>query len=719
MTTLTTIIKYDLADSAGVVGQQPFKAKAKFDKLNNWILDDKLNQIIRYSTTVVNDEHAQANIQIHREIYLPFLTPFYGIICGRSQTPSNMTVEVCEIAHHLTRRIFTNDGEKRLNYTDVNWMDPLWLHRRKMIVTKTKVADEVKDYPMLINIPANTSFANNAQANGDDFVVTAKDGITVIPHEIEYFNSTTGALVLWCKAPKVSDTSNFEFYIYYNNAAALNQEDIINVWKGCYTIDGATTITDWDYSAVWHLHADSLDSTENNNDGADTGITYVIGHIGNAASFDALNSKINLGSGTTIDNVFAANGLLSAWIYPNSDGEGSVGLVLDKVNYRLITQDESAGFVRLRFEQTWDTSVTTSKWDTAVDIPIATWTKVDIVYDRSSAANNPTIYINGVARTVDLGTLTETTAPGTTADSDAASDLIIGNNIGQTATFDGKIDEIRMIKIPPADISHIIITLYNAQSDNPTFVFLLDHEEYKKAANAMAQDILDSANSDMPFTWVLDQDFPTGVLTAAFPLKNHFEALHIIGESLALDVWFDNKAHIVFMGTKGKTILEELDITITSNPEISIDNYTNNLNIIGKKDDITTKQITDYITSLTTVRYNYESVVSNNQLVDDAQLTSVGTALLSEFNKLTPSIKGEVPYAQFTKYNLKSGDIVPIYQPDKQVKGQFRIMDIKASPQSVKLSFESTETGVIRLRSVSLTGVIEGILRKIQNQSID
>lgn len=722
MTQITTIIKFNAADTAGVVGQQPFKAKAKFDKTSNWILKDKLNQIKTFQTTIPNDEFAQANIQIERSIFLPFLTPFYGVICGRAETPSLMIVDVCEKAFHLTRKVFTNDGEKKLNYTDDKWMDPLWLHRRKCLVLKTKVADEIKDFPLLINIPSNTSFANNAQADGDDFVITQKDGVTIIPHEIEKYDTTTGELVIWAKVPKVSDTSNFQFYIYYDNAAASNQQDIVNVWKNCYTVDSATTLTTFGYNMVQHLHSSSLDSTENNNDGTDTSISYVTGKIADAASFDALNSKIDCASGATIDDLYAANGWLTMWIDLTSDGEGSVGEIIGKGSWRVIAQDQdTAGNVRLRFENEWDAAATTAQWDTAVDIPILAPFRLDIEYDDSSAANNPTIYINGVARTVDLTTLTETTAPGTTADSDAGNNLIIGNNTGQTATTDGELEEIRFMKVPPADIIHIIKTQYAMENANSDVIFLTDHEEYKKAANLIAGDIIASANADttMPQVWSLDVDFPTDVVTAAFPYKNHFDALHVLGEILGKDVWFDNRSFIVYMGTKGKVVTEPLDITITSTPEISVDNFSNEINIIGKRDGDSGIQITDNVSSLTTLRFDYEKTVANNQLTDVTQLTAVATTLLNEFNKLTPTIKGEVPLTQFNRSNLQTGDTFPIYQPDKQIQGNFRIMEINASPSSVKLSLESTDTGIVRLRSVSLTGVIEAILRKIQNQSIE
>lgn len=724
--TESLIIKYGADDTAGVVGQQLFKTKAKIDKQSNWTLTDRLNKIIKFRTTIPNDAYSQANIQIERSIFLPFKVPFYGVICGRSETPNVMNVDICEKAFHLTRKIYTHDGYKKHNYTDENWYDPNWAHRLKCHVTDTKVADDHKEIPLLFQIPANLSFADHAQADGDDFIFTLKDGVTVIPHEIENYNSTTGLLTAWVQFKKVSDTRPQEFYVYYGNAGASNQEQIAATWSDCFTVDTATTIDKKSYAMVQHFDSSSTDSTSNNNDGTDTSIVYTTDDIiGNAATFDGVDSKIDCGSDASIDDIFnGTGGWLTVYFSAASDGEGNEGKIIAKgddstTGWHVEVNQEVSGNMKLHFNQHF--SSVHGEWETTTAVISANLEyRLDIFYDDGDVANNPTFWLNGVKYTVGNG-LTETSTPVGTAQSDAAQSLIIGNLSDQSRTFDGYIDEVRMMKNAPADIEHLIQTQYNAEADNSTFVYVILHEEYKKAANLIAQDILDAANADttMPMTWTLDQDFPTAVSSVSIPYKNHFDALQLLAEVNAMDIWFDNKSYKVFMGQKGKTLTDELDITIVSDPEITVENFANEINILGKKSDITGSQISDTVTTPTNLRFDYEKFVSDTKLTDPTQLASIASNLLNEFKELTPTISAEVPVAQYEKYNLQSGDIFPIYQPDKQVQGTFRIMEIKASPQSVKLRLESTETGVIRLRSVSLTGVIEGILKKLQNQSIE
>jgi len=726
MAETTTIIKYSMADTAGVVGQNPFKQKARLDDLTDWTFTDKLNKLQEYRWTVAKNEYTQANSFVERKVFVPFLTPFRGMVVDFAEDETSIEMIAKEFATHLERRIFQNDGEKRITYTNENWFNTSWLHRQKFFVKKDKIADEIKRFPLLLDLGANTTFANHAQADGDDFVFTEKDGTTVIPHEIENYDSATGTLRAWVRLPKVSDSAKAEFYVYYDNAGAANQEDIVNVWKNLYRNETGTAVTDFAYNMVQHLDSDSVDSTENNNDGTDTAISYTQGDIiGNAAGFDGVDSKIDCGSAANIDGVFGATsgGWLSVYFNANSDGESDESDIVSKgddstLGWHLEVNQESSGFMKLHFNHHF--SSTHGEWETTnAVIAINTDYRVDVLYDNGSASNDPTIYINGVAYTVGNG-LTELTTPSGTAQTDAAQNLIIGNIAAQTNTFDGEIDEVRIMKTPPADTEDIIKTEYNIINDNTGCIVKLPHEEYQKGANLIAQDILDSANTDQPagVTWQLGEDFPTDVITVGFKHKNHWQCLNEVAIILQKDLFFDNEKHKVYIATKGKAINDKLDLVLTTKPEKKTDNFANILDIIGegKEDD---NQLQQTLTSSTVLRYNYEKTISDSSLSTSEQVTNVGNSLLSEFQKLTPSVKGSVPLDQFLRFNLRSGDTIKIIQPQKNLTETFRVMEIKASKKNVKLVLESTATGIVRNRSLSLSDVIEGILKMSEDTNME
>ncbi len=1186
MTILSTILKYNQQGTAGVVGENPYRTKAKFSEIGGLEYTDKLNKLTKLKFTVPNNEYTRANAFIERQAYFPLITPYRGIVLDSAKDKKEIAMNSTELAFHLTRRIFRNDEDDEVNYTAEKWFNKLWKHRAKYTVRKDHIEDEIKKVPINKNLGPNESFRVHAQLNGDDFVVTSKDGITKIPHEIESYDSITGDLVLWLRLPKVSDSSNIDFYVYYDNPAATNQEDIVNVWKGLYEIDTGTDAVNFSYDMVQHLNSSSVDSTENNNDGTDTAITYVPGKIGGAAQTDALTSEIDCASGTTLDDIFGIDaggetGWVTCWFNANSDGEGSLGRVFDKggfggLGWNLHVRDEADDFVRFQFIQT--TTSANGVWNTtAVDIPINKDIRVDIIYSKNSVSEDPIIYVNGVPRTVANGLLTEANTPTGTLDSDAAAVFTIGNEPGGTRTFDGEIDEVRVMKIPPANTANIIKTEYNIQNQPAVCIATHSHEEYARQADLIAEDIISSANVDMPiikqllipnlvmhykfdgdvldetgnttatvvggpeeygkghfnltraynfngggnelnlgtpsvldfdkdtpftfagwvninstsnnkaffyrgdsftstdagvkirrnssnqvqfritddsggdFTvntpgdtfkstdgwafiaarhdgsgdrggmrltfndvtvqgvagvigtmtltldvaigsqtdggnplnglcsnfmafdrdltdaeivalkdatepltsdnkaitriqwqlgegekleipnlvalWTLNNDLldskgenngtyiggepefvdvkyskglrfsdantsveiphtseldrtltqaftwsfwvlaetlvgtevliskkeatgsgdngyamfregtkilfrmsdgttshdvrgatdsfiagkihhiicskgvtadrddmdtwidgvkvsgvtqtmsgstannlpvvfnkfasggspgdqnrlddvryydrkltdveiltlfaatdsgidriridnvPTRTTSIGYNFKNNWEALDELSLQLGKDLWFDNKNFIVNIGTKGKQIDEKLDIFITSKPEKKTENFANIINVVGKKEEGGSK-LKKVVTKETVQRYNYEKVISNNKIAIEDQLGTIADSLIKEFQILTPQIKASIPYDQFMRFDIQSGDTIKISEPDKDVNGIFRFMDIKATRESAEVSLESVDTGVIRHRSSSLSDVLGSVLKKLNEDSL-
>src|SRR3990172_2038712 len=205
-------------------------------------------------------------------------------------------------------------------------------------------------------------------------------------------------------------------------------------------------------------------------------------------------------------------------------------------------------------------------------------------------------------------------------------------------------------------------------------LFLAPQEQYKLAVNIVAQQILTSANTDMPVgvTWTLGEDIPTTLLIGTFKWKTHYDALQGIAELIGKDVWFDNKLHRVFIGIKGKDLTEELDIIIQAHPSVTTGNFANIINVLGKKDSVTGMNLEGSSSTPTLLKYNYEKVVSDNQLRLPNEVNNIASNLLAEFQKLTPQVKGEIPYNQFVRLNLESGDRVKLGQSNKELNDTYR-----------------------------------------------
>lgn len=485
-------LKWLLSEAGGVIGQSPFKKISNLDILGKWKLTDRLNDLKTFEFTVKNDNFERDNIIIERDISVPLLTPFKGVITQRTPLRDSIKFKAMELAWHFTRRKYSCHDKRRIKFTQKDWFDKAWKQRRKIKLVGKKLTlstgSDISNFPLLFKT-TDIELKNHALSNGFDilFTITSTDGvITQLNHEIEKFTPSTGELVVFIKFPDLKSNQDINFEMYYSNPDSSNQQNPTGTWSGV------------PFNAIWHLHSDSLDSTSNNNDGTDTSITRVIGEIADSANFDAINSKIDVGTDATIDDIFAATngGWVSCWINPNTDGEGDNGRILDKVQWDIRTNGEVGGKVKIQFTHTF--SGVDGVWETISDIPLNKFTRIDVFYDNSTTSNNPTIYVNGIARTVALGTLTETGTPTMSVDSDAGSNLIIGNVTGQTATFDGEIDEVKIQKTPSSKLGEIIKIDFVNDKKNSDFFNIGQSEFLIKPADEIMESIISSANLDMP-----------------------------------------------------------------------------------------------------------------------------------------------------------------------------------------------------------------------------
>ncbi|MHA2332664.1 MAG: DUF2341 domain-containing protein, partial [Candidatus Hodarchaeales archaeon] len=316
------------------------------------------------------------------------------------------------------------------------WSIPLFRYRKTITINASKISGSgnLQNFPVLINL-TDTDLQNTdkVQADGDDILFTDTYG-TKLNHEIEYFNQLSGHLVAWVRVPSLSGTIDTNLTMYYGNNAIGSQENPTGVWNNSY-------------DAVWHLSQDVSDSTSNNNDGTNSGSADVIGRIANGQNFDGVDDYIDVGSGTSIDNLFSGGATISFWIKPSGWGENDYGRVLDKSTSTggsngwsiYVDNDEGEHTRTLIFQRGFSSN--RGSWTGSNDtISLDNWQYVVLTYDEDSTSNDPIIYINGSSISLD-----ELYAPSGAASDDSAQSLRIGNFAGGTTrTFDGIIDNIQI-----------------------------------------------------------------------------------------------------------------------------------------------------------------------------------------------------------------------------------------------------------------------------------
>ncbi len=330
-----------------------------------------------------------------------------------------------------------NQGGSINGATITQWFDDAWTYRQTLQVPLASPAATLPNQAVMIRLHASASDAvqiNYAQVDseGDDLRFVDMSG-NLLAYEIESWNPN-GYSVVWVKIPQLQSSGNGDrFYMYYGNSGASAGESSDAVWSSQYV-------------GVYHLNQSLQDSTQQELDGNGSSLTNSGGRISGGQLFNGSNSKLDLGSSSTVDNLFDNGGTVSAWIYLMGWGENGFGRIFDKSDatngdggFGLQVAQTSGTDGQLLFEQGF--SGTNGRWRTAAgSLSLFQWHHVVLSYDNSSVSNVPTIFIDGVAQTV-----TVSATPTGSRDSDATSSMTVGNRDDATdRTFFGVIDEVRL-----------------------------------------------------------------------------------------------------------------------------------------------------------------------------------------------------------------------------------------------------------------------------------
>ncbi|MGB9914278.1 MAG: DUF2341 domain-containing protein [Candidatus Bathyarchaeales archaeon] len=329
------------------------------------------------------------------------------------------------------------DGDKTITAVFTQeisqWWSPNWQYRRIITIDPAKVAGELTDFPVLIEI-TDSSFSEKAQPDGDDFVFTDADNMK-LDHQIELYNSTTGHLIAWVKVHHLSSITDTLIYMYYGNKNCENQQNPTGVW-------------DENYKVVMHLNEETgtqYDSTVNGNNGTPYGslVQSAPGYIGNCVEFNG--GYIQLPQVFTTETQFT----FSAWIYPRSGARYFIS------QYRSPYQ---GAFLQVYGNNRIELYV--NNIIVAKSIVINTWYYVVATFDGTTAR----LYVNEGSPTFALAS--PPIWPSGT--------MYIGDRYYHDRKFYGFIDEVRASNI--ARNQAWILTEYNNQL-NPSQFFSLGPEE--------------------------------------------------------------------------------------------------------------------------------------------------------------------------------------------------------------------------------------------------
>lgn len=164
--------------------------------------------------------------------------------------------------------------------------------------------------------------------------------------------------------------------------------------------------------------------------------------------FDGSSDDATFGSPDDLDNIFSGDATVAHWVYVDAYGENSTGHTISKfasstAGWKIMVDDTgSYGSNTKCINFTKQFSGGRRTWQTPTDsIAAGGWFHVAVVYNGSSSANDPIIYIDGVSQSLDRFE----SATGTD-NTDASATLYVGNSSDVNRSIDAKITQLLVTK---------------------------------------------------------------------------------------------------------------------------------------------------------------------------------------------------------------------------------------------------------------------------------
>jgi murein DD-endopeptidase MepM/ murein hydrolase activator NlpD len=182
---------------------------------------------------------------------------------------------------------------------------------------------DLTNFPVLVST-TDSSLVGNTLSNGSDIAFTDSTGETLLPFELQDYNSAQGTVTAWVNVATLSAQQNNIIYMYYNDPTASGLANAGSTWNS-------------NYKAVLHMNkggslaaGGQTDSTSNGNNGTNdsANVTSVAGLFDNATNFNgtatgftdiANSATINFGSKVnyTVSGWFKSTEAYSAASYPS------------------------------------------------------------------------------------------------------------------------------------------------------------------------------------------------------------------------------------------------------------------------------------------------------------------------------------------------------------------------------------------------------------------
>jgi beta-galactosidase len=290
----------------------------------------------------------------------------------------------------------------------------------------------------VISPATNVVYLNSTN---DTLLLSATASNTVPTNAMTTTWSQTGGpgIITFANSNALTTTANFSSNGIYNLTFTASNGSITNITL-TVAVNIAASVTNG-LLGWWKMDetggATAFDSSVNGLNATVSGATFSTGYTSNAL---ALNGGNNNASFTSPDT---AQTTVAAWVRADGSGNSSYPFILGTPGYHIIFRfDGSANNNALDFAtaQTANTTLPVNgEWVTAPNtISTGVWYHVAISYDKSSLANVPVLYVNGVRMALTTSANPSVKTPSYTGTT------CIGNRQDGTRGWNGLIDDLRI-----------------------------------------------------------------------------------------------------------------------------------------------------------------------------------------------------------------------------------------------------------------------------------
>ncbi|MFC2138905.1 DUF2341 domain-containing protein, partial [Bacteroidota bacterium] len=193
--------------------------------------------------------------------------------------------------------------------------------RRELVIFPDSVSgtDNLENFPFLVEF--NQDYMRDTSNGGDvmnsngwDIIFADEDGITIIPHEVEYYDPIAGTYRTWVNIPELKATDTTYIYMYYGKEGVTEDPSTLSTWSS-------------EYIGVWHLDNDYRDTTGTNHGTVTGSPSHTTGIVGNGIDFSGTGDYITIANESDFDIPTSGAISVSAWVRVDNWASGDQSLI--------------------------------------------------------------------------------------------------------------------------------------------------------------------------------------------------------------------------------------------------------------------------------------------------------------------------------------------------------------------------------------------------------